>query len=163
MEEAEALCTRLGIMVSGTLRCLGGGQHLRSVYARHYQIEVSLVQGDTGARRRLLALMEAHCPGMRLLEEQPPQMRFEVPLQAPDGFIRNLSWIFSFMQENKDMAGVANYSVSQTSLEQIFNSFAKKQEEEKLLSRAQEGAIVTVDQNHSPEIDGAVTQDPSKS
>lgn len=32
MEECEALCQRIGIMVSGRLRCLGTAQHLRSVY-----------------------------------------------------------------------------------------------------------------------------------
>jgi len=30
MEEAEALCTRIGIMVNGRLKCLGTPQHLKS-------------------------------------------------------------------------------------------------------------------------------------
>merc|ERR1719247_674149 len=41
MEECEALCTRIGIMVGGKLRCLGGTQRLRSLYGRGYQIEVN--------------------------------------------------------------------------------------------------------------------------
>ena len=32
MEECEALCTRLAIMVNGTFKCLGSIQHLKSKY-----------------------------------------------------------------------------------------------------------------------------------
>ena len=30
MEECEALCTRIGIMVGGRMQCLGSAQHLKS-------------------------------------------------------------------------------------------------------------------------------------
>lgn len=30
MEECQVLCTRLAIMVNGTLRCLGSAQHLKN-------------------------------------------------------------------------------------------------------------------------------------
>ena len=42
MEECEALCTRIGIMVGGVLRCLGSSQRLRSKYGHGYQLEVGL-------------------------------------------------------------------------------------------------------------------------
>ena len=32
MEECEALCTRLGIMVNGSFQCLGSAQHLKNRY-----------------------------------------------------------------------------------------------------------------------------------
>merc|ERR1712038_2064224 len=40
MEEAEALCTRVGIMVKGELKCLGSTQHLKNKYGSGYQLEV---------------------------------------------------------------------------------------------------------------------------
>ena len=40
MEEAEALCTRVGIMVGGVLRALGSSQRLRTRYGHGYQIEI---------------------------------------------------------------------------------------------------------------------------
>lgn len=43
MEECEALCTRIGIMVGGVLRCLGSSQRLRSKYGHGYQIEIGMV------------------------------------------------------------------------------------------------------------------------
>lgn len=32
MEEAEAVCTRIAIMVHGRLRCIGSAQHLKAKY-----------------------------------------------------------------------------------------------------------------------------------
>jgi ATP-binding cassette, subfamily A (ABC1), member 3 len=43
MEECEALCTRIGIMVGGVLRCLASSQRLRSKYGHGYQIEIGMV------------------------------------------------------------------------------------------------------------------------
>ena len=40
MEECEAVCDRLGIMVGGRLRCLGTSQHLKAVFGGGYSIEV---------------------------------------------------------------------------------------------------------------------------
>ena len=35
MEECEALCTRLAIMVNGEFKCLGGIQHLKNKLVYH--------------------------------------------------------------------------------------------------------------------------------
>ena len=40
MEECEALCTRLGIMVNGQFQCLGNIQHLKSKYGKGYTLIV---------------------------------------------------------------------------------------------------------------------------
>jgi ATP-binding cassette, subfamily A (ABC1), member 3 len=42
MEECEALCTRIGIMVGGVLRCLGSSQRLRTKYGHGFQIEIGM-------------------------------------------------------------------------------------------------------------------------
>lgn len=40
MEEIEALCTRVGVMVSGRLQCLGSIQHLKSKFGGGYLVEI---------------------------------------------------------------------------------------------------------------------------
>jgi ABC-type multidrug transport system ATPase subunit len=40
MEEAEALCTRIGIMVNGQLRCLGTSQHLKNRFGQGFEVQV---------------------------------------------------------------------------------------------------------------------------
>ena len=42
MEECEALCSRVGIMVGGRLRCLGSVQHLKSKFGEGLMVELSL-------------------------------------------------------------------------------------------------------------------------
>jgi energy-coupling factor transporter ATP-binding protein EcfA2 len=42
MEEAEALCTRIGIMVNGQLRCIGSGQHLKTRFGKGFEIDVGI-------------------------------------------------------------------------------------------------------------------------
>lgn len=39
MEECEALCQRIGIMVGGRLRCLGTSQHLKTRFGKGFQLE----------------------------------------------------------------------------------------------------------------------------
>jgi len=42
MEEAEALATKMGIMVNGNLKCLGTSQHIKNKFGGGYEIEVKL-------------------------------------------------------------------------------------------------------------------------
>lgn len=42
MEEAEALCSRIGIMVGGRLRCIGSNQHLKARFGRGYLLEARI-------------------------------------------------------------------------------------------------------------------------
>lgn len=44
MEEAEALCTRMAIMVNGEFRCLGSVQHLKLKYGNGLEIEIKTDQ-----------------------------------------------------------------------------------------------------------------------
>lgn len=40
MEEAEALCTRIGVMVNGRLQCLGSPQHLKLRFGDGFEVNV---------------------------------------------------------------------------------------------------------------------------
>ena len=42
MEECEALCSRLGIMVNGRFQCFGGVGHLKNKYAQGYSLLLKL-------------------------------------------------------------------------------------------------------------------------
>jgi ABC-type multidrug transport system ATPase subunit len=46
LDEAEALCHRLGIVVDGSLRCLGSPLHLKSKYGRGYEVSLRLSPND---------------------------------------------------------------------------------------------------------------------
>lgn len=44
MEECQALCNRVGILVSGRLQCLGSTQHLKSKFGQGYSVDVRLME-----------------------------------------------------------------------------------------------------------------------
>ena len=49
MEECEALCTRLAIMVNGRFQCLGSTQHLKAKFGEGYSLILKIRQGGSGA------------------------------------------------------------------------------------------------------------------
>eukprot|EP01047_Picozoa_sp_COSAG01_P024230 COSAG01_NODE_1491_length_10131_cov_5.872508_10_plen_457_part_00 len=55
MEEAEALCSVVGVMVGGRLRCLGSNQRLKARFGGGYQLEIKLTQPSEAAVRQLVA------------------------------------------------------------------------------------------------------------
>ncbi|ETP35909.1 hypothetical protein F442_16025 [Phytophthora nicotianae P10297] len=46
MEECEALCSRVGILVSGRLKCLGSVEHLKQKFGKGYTVEITLRASD---------------------------------------------------------------------------------------------------------------------
>ena len=64
-------------------------------------------------------------------ERQVAKVRVEISVFKEDGTtMRPLSTLFGLIERNKEVLGIMDYSISQTSLEQIFNQFAAQQEEE---------------------------------
>lgn len=59
MEEVAALCTRIGIMVGGRLRCLGSAQHLTNTHGAGYSVEVRLAPPQDAEKERLIAALAA--------------------------------------------------------------------------------------------------------
>jgi ATP-binding cassette subfamily A (ABC1) protein 1 len=66
MEEAEALCSKVGIMVGGRLRCLGSCQHLKNKYAQGFQAEVKLRMPTAATVQQALAADQRLSPGQQL-------------------------------------------------------------------------------------------------
>ena len=207
MEECEALCQQVGIMVGGRFRCLGSIQHLKNRFGKGYLVEVKLQDatdegiqavvdecaeyvsdGRISATRvkdlcehlgdssraamihangsgwaiaaafasqgsvavdvfahwwafetvgaRLNAFMKESFRGCRLVERHGEFFRFQLPeLHMP------LSEAFGTLEGSKDDLRIATYSMSQTTLEQIFNVFASQQEEEKGTARGMGGSL----------------------
>lgn len=217
MEEVEALCSRVGIMVGGRMRCLGSIQHLKNKFGRGWMLEVrqlattdEIVEEMQAKARsagvvtsvategggsdecvvnsRFAALFHAigrsgwgeeihpkrsgwmvydavtARPGNdvplpllaswmaeqaraqdlvdfvtkaafkaddtdapRLIERHGLKFRFRLPPQ--EGM--SLGDMFRAMEAGREPHSIADYSIGQTSLEQIFNQFAAEQDEEK--------------------------------
>jgi ATP-binding cassette subfamily A (ABC1) protein 3 len=141
MEECQALCPRLGILVSGQFSCLGSPQHLKSRFAEGFQLEISIprnetTQGDddeaTGVNKRVMEWVKKTWPNVVVVEEQREVLKFRLPSNPTDGGGRlKLASVFRTIEAEKASLGDFQYSVSEMSLEAIFIAFARKQLEER--------------------------------
>jgi ABC-type multidrug transport system ATPase subunit len=62
MEECEALCNRLAIMVGGQFVCMGGIQYLKQKFGQGFTVMVKLraVEADAHIVQRLKSKIEEH-------------------------------------------------------------------------------------------------------
>jgi len=128
MEEADALCDRIGIMVNGRLRCLGTSQHLKSKFGNGYQIELK-TEDDPNEMRKAFNLIRSLVPdpsSVKMLEGFGGKLRLQVPKDPSCP----LSRLFSEIEAARAGRSVQDYSIAQTSLEQIFISFARHQQDD---------------------------------
>lgn len=118
MEEVEALCTRCGIMIKGQFVCLGSVQHLKSKYVDGYTIDVHCENGtpESEVRDVETTILTHTLPGSSLAERHGRFMRFNLCSVSSVG----LGTTFRKLQELKESTSVANYSISQCSLEDVF-------------------------------------------
>jgi len=121
MEECEALCGRIGVMVDGALRCLGPIQSLKSKYGNGYKLDLRLDLQKSNAED-VLAFLQESCGGAATIEElEPPVMTLTVPSDAA-----TLPALFGRLAQAKQVHHVQECSVTQCTLEQIFLMMASK-------------------------------------
>ncbi|XP_033976695.1 phospholipid-transporting ATPase ABCA1-like isoform X1 [Trematomus bernacchii] len=124
MEECEVLCTRMAIMVNGRFRCLGSVQHLKNRFGDGYTI-ILRVAGPDPDLRPVMEFIERELPGSNLKEKHRNMLQYQLPTS-----LTSLARIFSLLSQNKDTLSIEDYSVSQTTLDQVFVNFAKDQSDE---------------------------------
>uniref|UniRef100_A0A671XR07 Cholesterol transporter ABCA5 n=1 Tax=Sparus aurata TaxID=8175 RepID=A0A671XR07_SPAAU len=128
MEEAEAVCDRVAIMVSGQLRCIGSIQHLKGKYGRGYSLEVKLREELTGLQQ--VALLHKEIlrifPHAARQESFATLMVYKIPMED----VKSLAKAFSQLESAKQSFNFEEYNFSQSTLEQVFMEFAKEQENE---------------------------------
>jgi len=120
MEECEALCTRIVIMVNGACRCLGSIQELKNTYSQGYTVCLLM---DPEHQTNVINFVEEQFKGAILKESYPGYLMFSL------GIDYKWSYIFEILETNKVEFNLKDYSVAQTSLEQVFLNFAKEQRE----------------------------------
>uniref|UniRef100_A0AAY5L834 P-type phospholipid transporter n=1 Tax=Esox lucius TaxID=8010 RepID=A0AAY5L834_ESOLU len=124
MEECEALCTRMAIMVNGRFRCLGSVQHLKNRFGDGYTI-ILRVAGPDPDLPPVMKFIESELPGSTLKEKHRNMLQYQL-----SSSLTSLAHIFKILAKNKDLLQIEDYSVSQTTLDQVFVNFAKDQSDD---------------------------------
>ncbi|KAJ3067764.1 ATP-binding cassette sub- A member 2, partial [Rhizoclosmatium hyalinum] len=135
MEEVDALSDRIGILVNGKLRCLGTSQYLKSTHGAGYVVtlrtdtEANAIKSQKWLTDKLNAL--GHLT--RCTRMIGCTVVFEV--SSTDHSVKHsvglLEDVFGVLKK-KEEVGVNDFSVAQTTLQQVFIDFAKRQKELKL-------------------------------
>ncbi|XP_045426721.1 cholesterol transporter ABCA5 isoform X4 [Pipistrellus kuhlii] len=127
MEEAEAVCDRVAIMIAGQLRCIGTVQHLKSKFGKGYFLEIKLKDWIENLEiDRLQREIQYIFPNASRQESFSSILAFKIPKED----VQSLSQSFSKLEEAKHTFAIEEYSFSQATLEQVFVELTKEQEEE---------------------------------
>ncbi|XP_077992334.1 ATP-binding cassette sub-family A member 2-like [Glandiceps talaboti] len=119
MEECENLCSRLAIMVNGQFKCIGSIQHLKSKFGDGYTITI-IPNKNQPKEQQIKSLFQHEFPESVLKDCHFNMVQFELKS-------RSLSDIFSKLEGMKETLDIEDYSVRQTTLDDVFVNFAKKQ------------------------------------
>ena len=131
MEECEALCTRLAIMVNGRLKCLGSIQHLKNKFGEGYTVLIKVQsECDTYDMTRYV---ENRFPTSVLKDAHQCMLHYHISDDSSDRL--KLSELFGAIEEARVGYRIEDYSISQTTLEQVFVNFARSQEEPRVDER----------------------------
>eukprot|EP00026_Physarum_polycephalum_P016219 Phypoly_transcript_17082.p1 GENE.Phypoly_transcript_17082~~Phypoly_transcript_17082.p1 ORF type:complete len:219 (+),score=33.59 Phypoly_transcript_17082:132-788(+) len=120
LEEAEAMCSRIGIMVNGKFQCLGSPQHLKDKFGSGYELYIKLANNKLSVPLSPSIIPE----GSILEEEYDTHLKYSIPKEK-----FSLASAFAQLQMLSNKGEIKDYGVSQATLEQVFIKFAKAQQE----------------------------------
>uniref|UniRef100_A0A8C7XP47 ATP-binding cassette, sub-family A (ABC1), member 12 n=1 Tax=Oryzias sinensis TaxID=183150 RepID=A0A8C7XP47_9TELE len=118
MEECEALCNRLAIMVKGQFRCLGSLQHIKNRFGSGFTVRMYLAEASCDVEA-ITDFMQRKFPSTYLKDQHFTMVEYHVPT-APGG----VADIFNQLESNKNTLQIKHFSVSQTTLDEVFINFA---------------------------------------
>ena len=98
MEEADALCNRIAILVKGRLECVGSVQHLKNKYGGGYTLELKVTRKEENfdfVQRSVMNLF----PEATIQESFGDRITFRIP-QNRD---LDLALVFTTMESRKSI------------------------------------------------------------
>ncbi|XP_017145490.2 retinal-specific phospholipid-transporting ATPase ABCA4-like isoform X1 [Drosophila miranda] len=136
MEEVEALCTQLAIMVDGKIHCLGSQQRIKNKLAQVLVLKLVVETSPESMAHTLKTIknqMNLDYPNSWLEEEFGGRLTYHIPTDK-------LRWsrVFLYIEKNQSSWKVADYSLAQPSLEDVFLDIVKKKSKKKNQSRQAE-------------------------
>ncbi|XP_006872368.1 PREDICTED: ATP-binding cassette sub-family A member 6 [Chrysochloris asiatica] len=122
LDEAEAVCDRVAIMVSGSLRCIGPIQHLKRKYGKDYILELKLKETSVGTL--------VHMEILKLFPQAVRQERSSsfLSYKLPVADVHPLSQAFYRLEEVRHNFNVEEYNLSLCTLDQVLLELSKEQE-----------------------------------
>jgi len=127
MEEADALCGRIGIMVNGRLMTLGTPQQLKQQYGTGYKFVLSLTGDVDGANETIAKVLEEQYADDLGFDELASSLTHRV-FTISRGDL-DFGKLFQVLEDQRESIGLRDYSVMQASMDEVFKNFARYQTE----------------------------------
>jgi len=125
MDEAEALCKRIGIMVQGQLRALGTKQHLKNKFGSGFELVVKVHVTDLEKQVAALdSFVRGMFPSALQISENGGLITYTISREE-----MKMGLAFTQLESHKAELGIEEYSVAQPTLEQVFIRTVNKYEE----------------------------------
>merc|ERR1711871_744509 len=125
MEEADALCGRIGIMVNGRLMTLGTPQQLKQQYGTGYKFVLSLKGNVENANETIdQTLKEKYADDLTLDSLASSETHRVYTISRSDV---DFGELFQLLEDHRETIGMQDYSVAQASMDEVFKNFAKFQ------------------------------------
>lgn len=115
MEEADVLCSRIGIINQGVLRCIGRQTTLKSQYGGGYHLFLNCLRENDSSLQSVKSFIKDLLPESTLTSEFLNNLAYQVPISK-----HKLSYIFQEIERNKLKMGIEDWGISQSSLEDVF-------------------------------------------
>jgi ATP-binding cassette subfamily A (ABC1) protein 3 len=97
MEECDALCTRIAIMVNGRFQCLGSPQHLKSKFGQGYTLVAKMAVTDSNQfapSQPLVNEIMRLFPGTQKFDDHQGYIHFQVNYSVLFCFVLKLMFVF---------------------------------------------------------------------
>ncbi|OMJ73736.1 hypothetical protein SteCoe_27506 [Stentor coeruleus] len=125
MEEADVLADRIAIMSEGKLRCCGSSLFLKSRYGVGYYLTMVKSQEAINNSRNLENFVVGNITGAKLMTDFQGEITFQLPSSSSPEFIN----FFENLDQSLSSLGLLSYSISATTLEEVFLRVARGSDE----------------------------------
>ncbi|XP_076108921.1 phospholipid-transporting ATPase ABCA3-like isoform X1 [Mytilus galloprovincialis] len=125
MEECDALCTKIVIMVNGRFVCCGSSQHLKNKFGQGYTLICNMKNSEDGSHVSTEPLKQFLCtafPSTKIFDDHQGYCHFQIMDKNV-----SLGKVFGAMESTKQKYNVEDYAIHQATLEQVFLSFTRNQ------------------------------------
>lgn len=142
MDECEALCTRIAIMVAGEFKCLGSVQHLKNKYKTFFNDSMNFYLNNSRFSKGFILTIKMSQENEAQVYEMQNRVHYLFPsVVLKEKYIdlftfhinsASLKWseVFAQVLLLKNEIPISDYSITQMSLEQVFLHFTQDVQQE---------------------------------
>lgn len=116
LSEAEKLCSRICIMLTGRIHAFGTHQHLSEKYGKSWKVDLGLVSESESCRDKVNEFILKAFPGAEIAGKRFASVTYNIPSASIQ-----LSEVFLILNTNKDKdIGYTYFTCSMSTLERVF-------------------------------------------